>query len=274
MRVDLTRLHNLAEAVRQRSESSAESRQRRDGRSWYRIENAAGQRAEVYVYDYIGEWGVTAQDFVNDLRGVRAQAIDLHINSEGGEVFDGLAIYEAVRQHPAGVDVYVDGLAASAASFIAMAGDRVVMAERARIMVHDAHAFCIGNAADMRETARLLDDLSDNIADVYADKAGGTRQQWRDVMRGATDSADGTWFDAQAAIDAGLADEIAAPPERDGRGERQHDRLAAVAEARIEYAEASWDAWAFLAQLRETEERPEPVEIPDGRAILEMLKSS
>jgi ATP-dependent protease ClpP protease subunit len=243
--VDLTRLRNLAGELRARAQRS---QQPRDGRSWYRIENAASARAEVYLYDMIGEWGVTAQDFVNDLRGVRSSAIELRINSEGGEVFDGLAIYEAVRQHPADVTGYIDGLAASAASFVAMACDRVVMAERSRLMIHDAHGFVIGNAADMREMAALLDDLSDNVADIYAERAGGTRAQWRDAMRGPTAAADGTWYTAQAAVDAGLADEIAV---------RRGDDMSVEDRAPVA-AVAVWDPATFLATLQEAAEPVAP----------------
>lgn len=277
MRVDMQRLHNLAEAVRARS--SEKQQPRAGARSWYRIENKANETATIYVYDFIGEWGVSAQDFVNDLRGVKAQALDVHINSEGGEVFDGLAIYEAIRQHKAGVTVYVDGLAASAASFIAMAGDTVIMAARARMMIHDAHGLCIGNSRDMRELAGLLDDLSDNIADIYAERAGGSRQQWRDAMRGNEASSDGTWYDAQAAVDAGLADEIAEATERtsrkgDGTAEDSitPDVDNAVVTGRGPEMTVTWDAAAFLAQLREVENPEPPVRIPDGRALLENLR--
>lgn len=285
VKVDLSRLHNLAEAARQRAEASS-SQQRRDGRSWYKIENKTAERAEIYVYDMIGEWGVSAQDFVGELRTVRSQAIDLHINSEGGEVFDGLAIYEAVRQHPAGVTVYVDGLAASAASFIAMAGDRIIMAERARLMIHDAHGFAIGNAADMREMAALLDDLSDNIADIYAERAGGSRQQWRDVMRGAAAAADGTWYDAQAAVEAGLADEVAAGRQREGADEPAVERRAedrgpsgdgrprADAPPPTSGEVAAWDPAAFVAMFQEAENPPEPVAIPTATDLLDLFKTA
>src|SRR5881396_2523904 len=99
MAVDMKRLRNLASAVQERTEPA---RQQRDthGRSWYRIDvNNATQSAEIYLYDIIGEWGVTAGEFVNELRALRAASIDLHVNSEGGEVFDGIAIYEAIVQH-------------------------------------------------------------------------------------------------------------------------------------------------------------------------------
>jgi ATP-dependent protease ClpP protease subunit len=223
MAVDLERLRNLAETARAKSQ---QSRQRKDGRSWYRISNQASGTAEVYLFDMIGEWGVTAQDFVGELKAITAPAIDLHLNCEGGEVFDGLAIYESLRQHPASVTAYVDGLAASAASFIVQAADRRVMARNARLMIHDAHGLVIGNAADMREMATLLDDLSDNIADIYAERAGGTVAKWRKAMSGPNGASDGTWYSAQDAVDAGLADEVAGKPDPEPENTVQAPGLA------------------------------------------------
>lgn len=270
MAVDLRRLHNLAEAARERAQASQQ--QRRTGQSWYRIENKPTGEAEIFVYEMIGEWGVSAQDFVNDLRALKAAAISLHVNSEGGEVFDGLAIYEAIAAHPAQFTGYVDGLAASAASFIVMACNRVVMAKRARMMIHDAHGFTMGNARDMRSMADLLDDLSDNIADIYADKAGGTRAQWRTAMQAASGGPDGSWYSADQAVKAGLADEV--------RGEDEGETAAAAAGARAEAppvdrslienvrqpVEAVWSSEEFLAAVRSVE-APPPPPIPDGRAL-------
>lgn len=212
--INFAELNRLANLVRNRMPHNVETRDavdgRASGRSWYRIEarNASGP-AEVYVYDIIGEWGVTAGEFVNELRGLRSSSIDLHVNSEGGEIFDGLAIFEAIAQHPAYVRAYVDGLAASSASFIVQAADERIMGARSRMMIHDGHGLVIGNAADMREMAGLLDDLSNNIADIYAERAGGTRKQWREAMLGPNRASDGTWYDAQAAVAAGLADTVA-----------------------------------------------------------------
>src|SRR5690606_8034659 len=104
-------------------------------------------------------------------------------------------------QHQAHVTVIVDSLAASIASVIAMAGDRVVMAKNATMMIHDGHGLSIGNAADMREMADLLDKVSDNIASVYAERAGGDVAEWRERMRAET------WYSADEAVSAGLADE-------------------------------------------------------------------
>ena len=178
--------------------------QLRQGRNdWYRITNAIGPGpATIHVYDEIGYWGITASDFVAELSQLNASAIDLHINSPGGEIFDGIAIMNALRAHPATVTTYVDSLAASIASVIAMAGDRIVMAANSQMMIHDGSGMCIGDAADMRELADLLDRQSDNIAAVYADRAGGTVAEWRALMTAET------WFTAAEAVEAGLADEV------------------------------------------------------------------
>lgn len=175
----------------------------RQGRTdWYRIDNKANAAPEVFIYDEIGYFGVTASDFAADIRALDTDELTLHINSPGGDVYDGLAIYQALRTHRASVTVHVDGLAASAASFIAMAADKVVMAPRSSLMIHDAYTMTIGNAGDIRKTADLLDKASQNIAEIYAEKAGTPVDFWRDRMR------DETWYDAQEAVDAGLADEV------------------------------------------------------------------
>lgn len=176
----------------------------REGRNdWYRIENKiANATAEVFIYDEIGYFGVTAADFVNELRDIDADTIELHLNTPGGDVFDGIAIYNALVEHAAEVTVIVDSLAASAGSFIAQAGDTISMTRNATLMIHDAWGLAIGNAADMREMAELLDKLSNNIADIYAERSGGTIDQWRDLMRAET------WFSADEAVEAGLADEV------------------------------------------------------------------
>lgn len=185
--------------------------QLREGRTdWYRIENLAGSdTATIHVYDEIGYWGVTASDFIAELKQVDTSHIDLHVNSPGGEVFDGFAIFEALRTHRASVTTHIDSLAASIASVIAMAGDRIVMGKYAELMIHDALGVCIGNAADMRAMVEDLDRESDRIAAVYAERAGGTAKQWRGRMQAET------WFSAQEAVEAGLADEIAKPATRE-----------------------------------------------------------
>jgi ATP-dependent protease ClpP protease subunit len=169
--------------------------------SWYRIKNAIeGLPTEVAIYDAIGEYGVTAKDFLGELSDIKGP-LDLHLSSEGGEVFDGLLIYDALRQR-GNVTVYVDSLAASIASVIAQAGVRRIMAPNATMMIHDASTGAFGNARDLAKMVDLLDKTSDNIADVYAERSGTDSTAWRTAMQAET------WYRAQEAVDAGLADEI------------------------------------------------------------------
>jgi ATP-dependent protease ClpP protease subunit len=165
-------------------------------------------KAKLYLYDpidsYGGYWGVSASEFVQALAALPSDVTDiaLHINSPGGEVFEGIAIMNQLRNHPARVTAHVDGLAASAASFIAAGADEVVMGMNSELMIHDAWGIAIGPAEDMRDMATRLDSLSDNIASVYARKAGGAAADWRPAMLAET------WYSADEAVAAGLADSV------------------------------------------------------------------
>lgn len=171
-------------------------------RTWYKITNLATDSAEVAIYDEIGIWGVTASDFMAELSGASVKNLTLRINSPGGDVFDGLAILNSIRSHPANVHVIVDGLAASAASFIAMAGDKVEMAPNSMMMIHEASGLCMGNSEDMRDLADLLDKTSANIANIYAGRSGRSSEEHRKAMQAET------WYSDQEAVDAGLADAV------------------------------------------------------------------
>lgn len=219
---DLKKLHNLAGQLQRAKKTHATNRAGR----WYEIRNAGvTDTTPVYLYDMVGDdgWGggISQQDFVNEISQITTPKIDLHISSEGGSVFDGIAIYESLKQHPSIVGVTIDSLAASAASFIAMAADPydpatdsggIKMARNARMMIHDAAiggAYGAGNEADMRafaaevvKLADLLGEMSLNIADIYAQRAGGDVEAWRALMLAET------WFSAQQAKDSGLADAI------------------------------------------------------------------
>ncbi|WP_433592309.1 head maturation protease, ClpP-related [Nocardia sp. CA-145437] len=173
---------------------------------WYRIENSATS-PEVLIYDEIDPWwGVSASTFARDLAQIDADAITVRINSPGGDVYEALAILNTLRGHRAHVTTVVDGLAASAASFIAMAGDEIVIGRNAEIMIHDASVYASGNAEQLRKHADNLDRISDNIASIYAERAGGTVEDWRAVMQAET------WFSASEAISAGLADRLDSVP--------------------------------------------------------------
>lgn len=171
--------------------------------AWYRIDNKAGEPAALYIFDEINPmWGIGAQDVVNELKTLDAPAIDVHINSPGGNVFDGIAIMNALRNHKASITVKVDGLAASIASVIAMAGDSIVMSLGSQMMVHNPSGFAMGDAKTMRELADTLDKSRASIASIYADRAGGTVEAWGTAMDAET------WYTAQEAVDAGLADKV------------------------------------------------------------------
>ena len=168
--------------------------------------------ATLYLYDPIdswgGFWGVSAKEFALALAVLPADTteIRLHINSPGGEVFDAMAIVNQLGRHPAKVVAVVDGIAASAASFIAAAADEVVMGIGTQMMIHDAWNIEIGDEAAMLAMAARLARDSNSVAEIYAAKAGGTVDEWRALMR------DETWYSAAEAVAAGLADSTVEDP--------------------------------------------------------------
>lgn len=170
--------------------------------AWYNFANADDDEADILIYDEISWWGISASEFVKELKEVKAKTINLHINSPGGSVFDGIAIYNALVQHKAQVIVHIEGWAASIASVIAMCGDVIKIGEAAQVMIHCPWSFVIGNADDMRKEAEVLDSLEDAICDVYVARTGGDKDEIRDQMKAET------WFKGQAAVDAGFADEV------------------------------------------------------------------
>lgn len=226
-----------------------------EGKTWYKFgqpKNAATPDAptntEVWIYDEIGMWGVSAGDFARDLAQVDTDAITVRLNSPGGEVYDGIAILNALIGHPAHVTVKVDGLAASIASVIAMAGDKVVMGAHSEMMIHDASTVAFGNAADVREVADMLDRVSDNIAQVYAERAGGKASDWRGLMLAET------WMSAPEAVTAGLADEVATTPkersgddpdEDDGDTKKQGDDPDEEEEATARYSRNALSTFTY-----------------------------
>ena len=156
-----------------------------------------------------GIWGVSAEEVSAALDSLPETVthIQLRINSPGGDGFEGLAILNMLRAHPATVTAVVDGLAASAASFIASGCDETVMSPGTQMMIHDAWGFAMGNASDMAKAQNFLDSISDSIADLYAEASNGTRAKWRGLMK------DETWFTAKESVQAGLADRVGVVPD-------------------------------------------------------------
>jgi ATP-dependent Clp endopeptidase proteolytic subunit ClpP len=172
-------------------------------RRWFDISaSAESDDAQVMIYDYIGWGGVEAKDFVARLHEIKASRITVSINTPGGDVFEGLSIYNALRSHGAHITTRVDGIAASIGSIIALAGDKVLMHEASFLMIHNAWGFVIGSAKDMREMAETLDKVSESLRDIYVKRTGKTASEVQKLMD------DETWFTAQEAVDAKMADEI------------------------------------------------------------------
>lgn len=168
---------------------------------------ATEQAAEVQIYEDVGaSWfgGITAKDFSADLKAAgKVKTIDVRIASYGGDVNDGLAIYRMLAEHDARVVVHIDGVAASIASVIAMAGDEIVIAEAGSVMIHEGWTIAAGHAADLRAVADNLEKTSAQMADIYAKRIGQPVQQVKDWMAATT------WFYGQEAVDAGFAESVA-----------------------------------------------------------------
>ena len=170
--------------------------------TWYNMTAAEGETsAEISIYDAIGSFDVNAKQFVDELKEINADTINLRINSPGGSVIDGNAMFNALQRHPAKVITHIDGLAASMASVIAMAGDEVHMADNALLMIHNPWTFSMGDADELRADADLLDKMSASILSSY-----GRSQYEVDELKNLMDEE--TWFTAQEAFDAGFVDHI------------------------------------------------------------------
>lgn len=174
-------------------------------KSWYKIQAKADDVIEIFIYDQIGVWGITASKFIRELKEKMTGTvigIDLHINSPGGDVFDGNAIYAYLNSQQRVVNVFVEGLAASIASVIAMAGDTIHIAANSMIMIHNPIGAVFGESKDMRKMAETLDKVKDSIVVAYQKKTGRESDDLIKLMD------DETWFTAQEAIDNGFADTL------------------------------------------------------------------
>lgn len=177
-----------------------------DTQRWYSIKAKANNTAEIYIYDEIGCWGISAQEFSKDLKALgNIKNLDLHIHSPGGSVFDGIAIYNLLNTYPATKTVYIDGLAASIASFIAMVGEKIIMPENAMMMIHKPWGIQGGDADDMRKYADLLDQVENVLITAYAKKTGKSNEEIAEML------AEETWLSGQECVEHGFADQLAEP---------------------------------------------------------------
>lgn len=170
--------------------------------SWFRMKASAADEADIYIYDEIGFWGVTARQFVSDLQALGdISHINLHINSPGGDVFEGIAIFNALRFHGAAITVHIDGIAASMASVIAMVGNPVIMPENTMMMIHKPWGFAGGDANDMRDYADLLDKMESVLIPAYAEKTGKSAEEIAAMLE------DETWMNGSECVAQGFADQ-------------------------------------------------------------------
>jgi len=169
---------------------------------WYNIQNKAGETADVYIFDEIGMYGVTAQEFINDIKDLKDLPINLRINSLGGDVFDGMAMYNVIKRREAKTTVYIEGIAASIATIVALGADEVIMAENSLFMIHNAWGGTMGEAKDMRKTADTLDKISGELTDIYRKKTGLSYDALTEMMD------EETWLNAEEAYNYGFVDTI------------------------------------------------------------------
>lgn len=165
-----------------------------------------GIKTKLTIYGDIGSswWGdsVSASDVKRTLESITTEKLDVHINSYGGDVFDGIAIYNQLKSHSAEVTVYIDGVAASAASIIAMAGDTVVMNTGGQLMIHEASTYAWGNKNDIQKTLNALESIDKSLADIYMTRYVGERNEIETMI------VNETWFTASEAVEIGLADKV------------------------------------------------------------------
>jgi len=165
--------------------------------------NKTAKSADLYMYDEIGPWGITASALAPVLSSLAdREVINLHINSPGGSVFDGVAIYNMLLSHNADIHVFVDGLAASIASLIAMAGDQIHMAENAMMMVHNPWAIVAGNAKELRKQADVMDQIQQTLVTTYVSRTGQKTEDVQQLMDAET------WLTAARAKELGFATHV------------------------------------------------------------------
>lgn len=198
-------------------------------KTWY---NFSPDSATLTIYDDLGAWGVSAKDFLADLRAVNSDNVTVEINSPGGDVFAGLAIYNGLRASNKHVTVKVLGLAASAASLVAMAGDEIEMPENTMMMIHNPWSMAMGSADDLRETADVLDKIGASLVSTYAKRTGKSEAEIKEMLDAET------WLTAQEALDMGFATKVT--PAIRAHAKFDLDRLPEA--ARKVFAQAQADA--------------------------------
>ena len=171
--------------------------------NWYNIQaKASSDIVDIYIFDEIGAFGLNAQSFIEEIKEFKNSPINLHINCVGGDVFDGMAIYNILKKRTAETTVYIEGIAASMGSVIALAADKVVMAENSLFMIHNAWGGAMGESKELKKTANLLEKISNEIADIYIKKTNLPYDKVKEMMD------EETWLNADEALELGFIDSI------------------------------------------------------------------
>jgi ATP-dependent Clp endopeptidase proteolytic subunit ClpP len=171
--------------------------------NWYNIQSkVSSDIVDVYIFDEIGTFGINAQSFIDEIKAFKNSPINLHINCVGGDVFDGMAIYNILKKRTAKTTVYIEGIAASMGSVIALAADTVIMSENSLFMIHNAWGGAMGEAKELKKTANLLEKISNEIADIYIKKTNLPYDRVKEMMD------EETWLNADEALELGFIDSI------------------------------------------------------------------
>ena len=168
--------------------------------NWYEIHNE-NKLSKIYIYDSIGKWDISAQQFIKDLEKCE-QDIEIHLNSPGGDVFEGFAIYNAIAQSDKNIFVYIDGIAASIASVIAMAAKKIFISKNGSIMIHNVSSYAQGKRKDIEKTLKVMEQLETQINAIYVERTGISSEEITNMMD------DETWFNADEAVEKGFADQV------------------------------------------------------------------
>mgnify|MGYP003645663989 CR=1 FL=1 len=172
-------------------------------RKWYDINGKESTGiVDVYIFDEIGSYGLNAQSFIEEIKAYKKRPMNLHVNCVGGDVFDGMAIYNIIKKRTAETTVYIEGIAASMGSVIALAADNVVMAENSLFMIHNAWGGAMGESKELKKTANLLEKISNEIADIYIKKTKLPYDRVKEMMD------EETWLNADEALELGFIDSI------------------------------------------------------------------
>ena len=212
--------------------------------------SANAETKEIFLYDEIGPawWGLIDETTViNALEPMKGSRVTVRINTPGGSVDSGVAIYNALKRHPGGVDTVVDALAASMGSYIFLAGENRVIAKNARLMVHQPWTIAFGNAKELRKTADILDKYSTSLVDDYANALALSVEETNAILE------EETWYTAQEAVDAGLAmsiglEVVTDPPIiPEGRFKNTPTAILTTAKAGTRNSAKNWDAKIRIA---------------------------